>query len=354
MKIVVVCGMSDQKVRARLKPLIEIDEIERIYLIRRKSIQISKVVTVSPPAFLKKVIFLAEIYRIISLLIIIITQKPKLIYSIYFVPHGIYAAIFGALFNLRVVHELIGTDRPKLVRSRLFQNLIKRAEMIGVRGQESMTQLSELGIAQEKIFVSIAVNILDFDHFKPNPAKKVYDLIYCGRMDQNKQLDIIVKSIAVVKEKMPKIKALFIGDGPTKEILEELANHLGLNKSIRFLGYKEYEEIPSYLNMAKIFIMSSAFEGLPMAMLEAIGCGLPVIVPGVGDIEEIAKHNENALIVQQPSVEGYSTAIKALLKDDQYYEKLRKGAYETRVMMKQVYTLKRAKMVWRSILFVET
>jgi hypothetical protein len=43
-----------------------------------------------------------------------------------------------------------------------------------------------------------------------------------------------------------------------------------------------------------------------------------------------------------------------LLKDDQYYEKLRKGAYETRVMMKQVYTLKRAKMVWRSILFVET
>jgi glycosyltransferase involved in cell wall biosynthesis len=350
MNIAVISGMSDDKVRARLQPLINIEDVHAIYLFRRKPIQLTKVITCSPPGWMPKFIVCAELFRFFALIYISLTKRPDLYYGIYFVPHGIYAAIAGWIFRRPVIQELIGTDRPKVLGSKMLLRMLKSAERISVRGSTSIKQLVHFGIVADKIFSSPAVNVLDFDMFKPSKVTKKFDLIYCGRMDENKQLDILVNAISTLKERHKALMMVFVGDGPERPKLEQLTNTLGLENNIIFTGDLPNDLIPVYLNQSRIFVMSSAFEGLPVAMLEALSCGLPLVVPNVGDIPDLAQHGVNALLVEQPEVDAYAHALDLLLSNDQLYQTLTDGAFKTRQQMADEFTIEKATSKFRQIL----
>lgn len=350
MKILVVCGMSDDKVRARLLPLQELDIVEEIFLVRRLPFLAKKTKTFSPPGFFKWSLLLSELYRFFALIYLCIREKPGLIYSIYFVPHGIYAAIVGSLFGIPVIQELIGTDRPKVAKSKFFQNLLKKSARIGVRGASSIEQLVSLGIPREKIFVPTAVNVLDFSLFKPTSSPPIFDLIYCGRMDRNKQIDLIINAIAQISQTMPEIRAVLVGDGPERNNLESLCRQHNLENAIVFAGNQPYQEIPRFLNQSRIFVMASAFEGLPVAMIEALSCCLPVVVPDIGDISDVAVDGYNAKMVKGNEVGDYANAISELLINKDLYDKLAEGACKTRERFLEEYSLEKAKISWEKVI----
>lgn len=350
MKMVVICGMSDEKVRARLLPLVQIDSVKQVLLIRRKAFEMEKVKNYSPPMFIRWSLLLAEIFRILTLFFVCVKEKPSMIYAIYFIPHGIYAGLIGRLFHIPVVHELIGTDRPKVSKSKFFQKLLSQGKRIGVRGTESREQLIALGLPREKFFISNSVNILDFDLFKPTPMTKEYDLIYCGHMDQNKQVDIILDAFIAIQRDHPEITMVLVGDGPERQNLEEKVNRIGLNRQVFFVGKQPYQAIPDFLNKSRIFVMASAFEGLPVAMLEALSCGLPVVVPDIGDIRDIAFHEYNALLLKITNAEAITVAISHIINDDSLYDKLKAGAYETRRKFVETFTIADAQKTWKEII----
>lgn len=165
--ILTICGLADSQVRGYLAPLIALDEVEVIYLVRRQPIDLPKVVSCSPPKWMRGMLFLAEPYRFLTLFYLALTKSPALLYGIFFMPHGVYASLIGRLFHIKVVQEIIGTDRPKVMRSKFLQRLLAKADHIGVRGEISRAQLAAVGIPKEKMFTSIAVNAIDFEHFKP-------------------------------------------------------------------------------------------------------------------------------------------------------------------------------------------
>lgn len=353
MNIAVICGMSDDKVRASLTPIVEIEEIDHIFLIRRHPLRMEKVISYHAPVIMRWSLFLSEIYRFLCLLWICLTKRPDVLYAIYFVPHGIYAAVTGFLFRKRVIQELIGTDRPKVMRSKPFFRLLKSAERIGVRGSHSVKQLVEIGIPEYKLFTPIAVNILDYQHFIPRETPKLYDFIYCGRMDENKQLHILVHALAKCQKSNPNVRAIFVGDGPARVKLETLTSELELTSTIKFVGKQSYEVIPDYLNQARVFMMSSAFEGLPVAMLEALSCSLPVVVPNVGDICDIAVDGKNAWIVETNDASAYAKAFDKLLNDQTLYQALVNGALETRLMFTRKFLRENSQIIWEDILLNE-
>jgi glycosyltransferase involved in cell wall biosynthesis len=351
MKIIVICGMQDYKVQARLKPIIEIDAIEEIFLIRRMPIEMPKVKSVSPPEWMRRFLVFAEIYRFLSIIWICLTRNIEVLYAIYFVPHGIYAAVVGPLLRRRVIQELIGTDRPKVMNSRMFLWLLKQAEWIGIRGTSSKKELINLGIPGSQLFSPIAVNALDFELFKPNPVEKVYDLIYCGRLEEVKQVDIIIRAIGALKQTHPSLKAVVIGDGSLWWNLQSLAEDLGLKSSIYFAGDQPNAMIPDFLNQSRIFVMASAFEGLPVAMLEALSCGLPVLMPDVGDIRDVAVDGENACLIHPPNSTEMVSCLDKMLSNEEYYRTLEEGALRTRELFINEYSDQRAQEMWRSVLF---
>jgi len=350
MKIVTICGMSEDKVKASLLPLTELEIVEEIFLVRRSPITMAKVDSYSPPKILSWSLFLTEVYRFFALFSVCLREKPDCIYAIYFVPHGVYAAIIGRLLHIPVIQELIGTDRPLVNNSKFYQGLLSQAERIGIRGKSSKAELSYLGLPDGKFFISKAVNAIDFNLFQPDQSQKIYDFVYVGRLDQNKQVNLIIDTIYVFHQKNPDIELLIVGDGPEKPTLIEKAEVLGISDNVHFVGKQRYEDIPSFLNQSRIFIMASAFEGLPVAMIEALSCGLPVVVPDIGDISDIAVDGYNGILIDEISQDSYVDALSKLVTNQVLYDKLVRGALETREKFLAEYSLENAKRSWREIL----
>jgi glycosyltransferase involved in cell wall biosynthesis len=350
MKLIVICGMSDDKVRASLLPLVSLEQVEEILLIRRSPLTMEKVKSYSPPAVMRWSLILAEIYRFFALFILSIKEQPTSIYAIYFVPHGIYAALVGRFLQIPVIHELIGTDRPKVTKRKCFQKLLSQGKRIGVRGTVSRDQLVSLGIPKEKFFISNAVNILDFELFAPGSGEKKFDLIYCGYMDYNKRVDIIIDAYIELQKAHPELTILLVGDGPERQKLESRIAQVGLQNQAVFVGKQSPETISGFLNQARIFVMASMFEGLPVAMIEALSCGLPVVMPDVGDIEDIATHDFNGLLFDQNHSDGMYDALSRLVGCDDLYQELREGALKTRERFIEDFTIAGVQRTWNEIL----
>ena len=88
-------------------------------------------------------------------------------------------------------------------------------------------------------------------------------------------------------------------------------------------------------------------EGLPQAMIEAMGCGVPVVLPDTGDVTTIARHGENAWIVSPPTADGFADAIGRLLDDGVLYRRLRDGCLALRDQFRRDYGLEGAIAEWR-------
>lgn len=106
-----------------------------------------------------------------------------------------------------------------------------------------------------------------------------WQVIYAGRMIKEKRVDLLVKALAEVKEEIPNIKALIIGEGPENQQIKKIASDLKLDDNITFLGFMDsHNELISYFKSSEVFVLPSEREGFGIVVLEANASGLPVVV----------------------------------------------------------------------------
>ena len=109
-------------------------------------------------------------------------------------------------------------------------------------------------------------------------SDKESDVIFVGRLIKDKNVDVLIKAISIVKQELPDIKCLIIGDGPERTKLEKLVHDLGLEENVEFLGFVDaHDDVIRYMKASKVFVFPSTREGFGMVALEANACGLPVI-----------------------------------------------------------------------------
>jgi glycosyltransferase involved in cell wall biosynthesis len=120
---------------------------------------------------------------------------------------------------------------------------------------------------------------IDFDHIqKIKPSLVKSDVIFVGRLLSHKNVDVLIKSITILKKDIPSIKCLIIGDGPEKKRLEKTVATLKLTKNVLFLGFLEnHDEVYSLIKSSKVFVLPSSREGFGIVVIEANACGIPVI-----------------------------------------------------------------------------
>lgn len=349
MRVVVVCRMSDDKLLSKIKPLMRSPQVQEIHIIRRQPLSGNKIRNWTPSGLWNKTSLIAELYRFVILLYFCLRFKPNLLIAYYFVPHGIYAALASWLFGIPVAQMIIGNDFDLIYNSRWLLWLLRRANFVGVRGKNTCQVLTALGIPPEKLF--IPPNVFDFSDFSPQRRMpQEYDLIYVGNLSQYKRLDILIKVVAKLKERFPDLRVGLIGSGKLYIKLKAQVERYGLGRNIFFLGYKNKEEICDHLNRSRVFIMTSEAEGLPVAVIEAMSCGLPVIVPDVGDITDVAYDEINALVVPALNVDAFVHAITRVLTDDTLYGRLSRQALQTCEMLTEEYSLAYAEQSWAFIL----
>jgi len=116
------------------------------------------------------------------------------------------------------------------------------------------------------------------------------------RLDKNKGVDVLLKSVGTWKNE--NVKVLVVGDGVERKALEELSSTLGLNEKVIFLGQRGKLELLELYNLSDIFVLASYAEGLPRVLLEAMACGCVPVVTDVGSVSSVVVSGDNGFTVE--------------------------------------------------------
>jgi len=150
--------------------------------------------------------------------------------------------------------------------------------------------------------IHIIPNGIDYSSLKKaKPLKKHFDVIFIGRLIKEKNVDMLLKAVALLKSKHPKIKCCIIGEGPEKFNIAQLAASLDLTGNVEFHSFlKKHEEVFSYLKASRVLALPSSREGFGMIALEANACGVPVVTVEAEDnaAREFVKDRVNGKVVQ--------------------------------------------------------
>ncbi len=141
-----------------------------------------------------------------------------------------------------------------------------------------------------------------------------------AQFSKKKGLVYLIKSASILLEHRKDVNFLLVGEGSIMEELKKLCVNLKVEKNFIFAG--ERSDVPEILSLIDIFVLSSIREGLPLAILEAMDCGKPIIATNVGGVPEIVKNGINGILVQPKDPEALYSAMKELLDDRGKMEKM--------------------------------
>lgn len=122
-----------------------------------------------------------------------------------------------------------------------------------------------------------------------------------------------LKVAAMVKEGLPETKFLLVGDGILRRKLEALRNQLGLKNDVVFSGWRR--DIPQILPVLGVFVLTSLWEGLPVVILEAMACGLPVVTTATSGAQELVRPGINGFVAALGDTQTMARKISLLLRD---------------------------------------
>ena len=134
-----------------------------------------------------------------------------------------------------------------------------------------------------------------------------------GRLDSEKDPLLLLETFRVVLARNPRVRLLFIGDGVLRTKLEDLVHKYELKKYVAFGGLRPASEVARCLQATDLFVLSSAYEGMPMSVLEALGTGLPVVTTDVGEVRRVVYPGKNGEIAQRRDPIDLAIAIERCL-----------------------------------------
>lgn len=152
-----------------------------------------------------------------------------------------------------------------------------------------------------------------------------------------KRLQDWLDAAALLRDRHPDVRFLLVGDGPLRENLVDRARALGLEGVVHFPGLQE--DVRPYLAAMDLFMVSSRFEGLPIALLEAMAMARGVVSTNVGGIPEVVRSGETGMLVDPGSPESLAEAASVLLADRPGIERMgraARSAVEERFGMKRM------------------
>lgn len=131
------------------------------------------------------------------------------------------------------------------------------------------------------------------------PAKKLPSkpvILASSRLGQRKGVEYLIKAMPIVLKSLPEAQLILAGEGVEKESLKRLANELGLDKQVKFLGKVEHGKLSAIYQKSSLFVLPSLSESLSNSLLEALASGLAVVATKVGGNQELVSSSNGVLI----------------------------------------------------------
>jgi len=173
-----------------------------------------------------------------------------------------------------------------------------------------------------------AVNKLGNNPFPPVRKKNV--IITAGRFSEQKNLPLLIRSFSQIASDYPNVILKIFGEGNLRQEYETLIQNLDLNERVQLPGFTN--NIYKELCQAGMFVLSSNYEGIPNILIEAMSVGLPCISTdcGGGGARLLIKDKQNGLLVPVGNQEKMAAAMRKILDDDDFAEKISRQAIKIR------------------------
>lgn len=194
----------------------------------------------------------------------------------------------------------------------------QRADFVQALCEFGKKQCVEIyGIPVENIFiVPNGINIGKMDFFKEVQLPKNKTILFLGGSSRHKGLDILLYALPAVFEKHPDARVVVLGEMKREEVsLRALAKKLGVYEHIVWRGLVSLDEMPKFYREAYAAVFPSRVESFLLGALEAMACGVPIVVTQVGVMPEIIEDGVNGCIINSEDAPGLAEKIIFLLDD---------------------------------------
>jgi len=343
---IVLTGRFDSKnwILNHLGPLSASKKCSHLWMVSTNPVpRMPNVVAIYPAKWLTKVLGATKA-RLLTFMWVAIRKRPHVVGGFHIVCNGIAAAIVGSLVGVRTMYFCVGgpaevqdggihsadslftgMEAADAVVERRFIKIISKFDTIITMGTRAVDFFREKGIDTDFHVVSGGI---DPKQFYPSEEKPSIDLIMTGRIVPVKRIDILLHAIRIVVDELPNVRLAIVGGG---ELRDELSSE--------FVGYQD--DLVSWLQKSKIFVLTSDSEGLALSMMEAMMSGLPAVVSDVGDLGDLVENGVNGYLVPRRSPEKSAARIVELLTDEQklgsFSQAARRSAlqYETEAMIQR-------------------
>jgi glycosyltransferase involved in cell wall biosynthesis len=174
--------------------------------------------------------------------------------------------------------------------------------------------VEQYGIPEEK--VTVIHNVVETSRFHHLEVQKnPHSLLYIGRIDKRKGIEFLIRSMPIVRDRIPDVQLLVGGKGGELEKMKILVGQLHLEHTVTFLGFVPDEQLNELYNRAQCVVVPSIFEGFGITVIEALAAGTRVVGTDVDGIREILQSGEYGTLVRYGNHQALANAIISELNE---------------------------------------
>ena len=178
---------------------------------------------------------------------------------------------------------------------------------------------------------TIIHNPVTSERYEPYLGIREKVIVNVARLDNHKNQKRLFNAFSIIKDEFPDIVLRIYGEGDLYEALLSYAAFLNMSNRIDFVGSQN--DIPNRIRSATMFVLSSDYEGMPNALIEAMSVGLPCVSTDCapGGAREIIQNGFNGILCELDEGQNLANAMRKILSDEKYANKLGQNAYKINI-----------------------
>lgn len=274
------------------------------------------------------------LFGFVALLRLVKKEKIDIVNPHWLIPSGFLTRLVKLVTSVPYVASIPGADVHMGSENQVFRRMVgfasKGADFVVSDSAYYITQLNQLGFYPKKVsIVRYGVNTQDFKPTLKDKSllKKIGAglpdrvVLAVGRMVSQKGFIYLVRAFVEVSRKIPDSKLVIVGDGYEKARLEEEAKKLKI-KNLILPGTVPYDQLIKFYNIADCFVMPSIkdkegnLDASPVAMMEAMSCGIPVVATRFSGNEDLVLKGKTGFLVKEKDSKQIANAILRLLRKE--------------------------------------
>lgn len=242
-----------------------------------------------------------------------------------FQPDVIHAHTFGVDSELGVLLKKLtgcplvvtthGGDTTVLVNQGKLDQLRRYCEEVDVVVPVSRALEGRLRKCGTQTRIRTIHNGFHDEGITQNVEKVSCSCLQVSNLIELKQIPVTIRAFEKIHRKYPQARLTIVGQGPDRQMLEDLCEQLQISDAVTFTGQLQHPDVMDYMSKTQFYIMPSVREGLPISYLEAMGMGCVIVGTATEGISELVSHGENGILVQPGDFEAIAVHVCDCIAD---------------------------------------